>query len=279
MLRHPKINRRGWIATWLQHRRRKRANGLLPAPVLRTQYPDLLVWDWSLSNPSKWNVWQSTNGGVSYFLVGDYWCYGGLRQFAPDGGSELYFIVGVDANGVEITERSNSVRPDDAILPAPVLTAVSPSVVWTWALSEPDTWRVFVNGESYDDIGGSSRSFTPEDAGSSVVIVGLDGDGNEITERSNAVVPLSVMAPDLVVHCQNSPDRIIWTGGFATSNPDFMIYWERWNSQDEDWEEVNGDGISYSAGQWLQGNFGADWRIHERDDQGRQITNYKTFNW
>ena len=45
---------------------------------------------------------------------------GDARQFAPDGGSELHFIVGVDADGNEITARSNAVRPDDA--PQPDLT-------------------------------------------------------------------------------------------------------------------------------------------------------------
>jgi hypothetical protein len=106
----------GWLATWLQDRRRARQK--LPAPVLRPLYPSLLVWDWNLTNPYKWNVWMSLDSGASYFLVEDYWAYGAARQFAPDGGSELYFIVGVDEVGREITHRSNIVRPDDA-LPIP----------------------------------------------------------------------------------------------------------------------------------------------------------------
>ena len=40
--------------------------------------------------------------------------YGDARQFAPDGGGELHYIVGVDADGNEITQHSNAVRPDDA---------------------------------------------------------------------------------------------------------------------------------------------------------------------
>ena len=49
--------------------------------------------------------------------------------YAPDGGQHLMFIVGVDANGKEITHRSNAVRPDDAIAPptvpaAPVITSI-----------------------------------------------------------------------------------------------------------------------------------------------------------
>ena len=43
------------------------------------------------------------------------------RQYAPDGGSHPMFIVGVDETGIEITERSNSVIPDSAMMPAPVL--------------------------------------------------------------------------------------------------------------------------------------------------------------
>jgi len=37
--------------TWLANERRK--HRLLPAPVLRAAYPDLLQWDWDLPNPYK----------------------------------------------------------------------------------------------------------------------------------------------------------------------------------------------------------------------------------
>lgn len=106
--------------TWLAERRKHR---LLPAPVLRAVYPDLLQWNWDLPNPYKWNVWLSLDGGVSYILVNGYWMYGDARQFAPDGAGELHYIVGVDVNGHEITHHSNAVRPDDAPVPinAPVI--------------------------------------------------------------------------------------------------------------------------------------------------------------
>ncbi len=136
----PTINRRGWLATWLQSRRRARANGLLPAPVLVAQYPTLLVWSWTLANPYKWNVWTSLNGGVSYFLTEDYWHYGDSRQFAPDGGSEFYFIVGVDATGKEITHRSNAVRPDDAIAPPEIVGGT-----YEWEATTPGWWDVWVD--------------------------------------------------------------------------------------------------------------------------------------
>jgi hypothetical protein len=119
-----KRSRRPWTPlqrrTWLAARRRKRH--LLPPPLLRTAYPDLLVWDWDLPNPYKWNVWQSLNGGVSYFLAAGYWMYGDARQFAPDGGGERHFIVGVNESGDEITQRSNVVVPDDA---APVISSLA----------------------------------------------------------------------------------------------------------------------------------------------------------
>ena len=109
-----KINRRDWLTLWAQKRRRKRVR---PVPVLRAVYPDLLQWDWDLPDPCKWNVWLSLDDGESYILVDGYWMYGDARQFAPDGGSELHFIVGVDEDGNEVTARSNAVRPDDSPLP------------------------------------------------------------------------------------------------------------------------------------------------------------------
>ena len=134
------LSRSRWLATWLQGRRRRRANALLPAPVLRAAYPTLLQWDWNLANPYKWNVWTSLDGGVSYFLTEDYWHYGDSRQFAPDGGSEFYFVVGVDATGKEITHRSNAVRPDDAIAP-PEINGGNPE----WESTEPGWWDVYID--------------------------------------------------------------------------------------------------------------------------------------
>lgn len=101
--------------TWLTNQRRK--HRLQPAPVLRAAFPDLLQWDWFLPNPFKWNVWMSMDGGNNYILIEDYWGYGDARQFAPDGGGELYYIVGIDDTGREITKHSNIIRPDDAPLP------------------------------------------------------------------------------------------------------------------------------------------------------------------
>ena len=123
MLTLPKINRRTWLVLWAQDRRRSRVRAaqatLLPAPVLRAAYPDLLQWDWELADPFKWNVYVSPDGGATFSMPEDYWVNGDAREFAPDGGSELHFIVGVDANGREITVRSNPICPDDCSPPTP----------------------------------------------------------------------------------------------------------------------------------------------------------------
>ena len=74
------------------------------------------------------------------------------REFAPDGGSEFHFIVGVDADGNEISERSNTVRPDDAIAP-PVTSALLPGLVAYWPMDE-DTGL-------YNDVSGNENDLTP----------------------------------------------------------------------------------------------------------------------
>ena len=136
--------------TWLAEQRHR----LQPAPVLRAAYPDLLQWDWDLTNPYKWNVWMSMDGGNSYFLVEDYWGYGDARQFAPDGGGELYYIVGIDNTGREITKHSNIVRPDDAPVPldAPTLARVSGYYLGTAPVAA-SVWRFAQNDGGYDGSG------------------------------------------------------------------------------------------------------------------------------
>ena len=150
MMTLPNINRRGWLAAWAQQRRRRRHPGLLPAPVLRAQYPTQIVWDWSLANPYRWLVYTSLNEGATWFFTDDYWKWGADRMFAPDGGSELYYIVGVDADGNEVTGRSNAVRPDDAPMPSLLLS----DLMAYWSLDETsgDFQDASGNGNTaYDD--------------------------------------------------------------------------------------------------------------------------------
>ena len=174
MTKPPTIDRRSWLAMWLQQRRRARARaaqpGLLPAPVLVARPGTLLAWDWTLANPYRWNIWTSLDGVASWTLAADYWTAGDGREFAPDGGSEWYFLVGVNEAGVEITERSNAVRPDDvpAVPPAPVITSftvtdngggmVDLDVTWTWdglGWPEDGAFTVFY---SSDDSGGTRQA-------------------------------------------------------------------------------------------------------------------------
>lgn len=129
--------------TWLAEQRRK--GHLLPPPHLRAAYPDLLQWDWDLPNPYKWVVWFSLDGGTSYQTVDGYWEYGDARQFAPDG-EELHYIVGVDADGKEITQHSNAVHPSDAPAPlvAPTLALVGENFVGTAPVAA-SVWRFAQN--------------------------------------------------------------------------------------------------------------------------------------
>ena len=82
---------------------------------------------------------MSMNGGATYILIEDYWMYGDARQFAPDGGGELYYAVGVDKDGNEITQHSNIVRPDDGQPTIPdvpqnfTATDISVAIQLAWA--------------------------------------------------------------------------------------------------------------------------------------------------
>ena len=257
MMTLPKIDRRTWLALWAQGRRRNRLRfghpALLPAPVLRAAYPDLLRWDWVLPNPFKWNVWMSLNGGASWMLIEDYWMYGDARQFAPDGGGELYYIVGIDQVGNEITEHSNLIRPDDALLPAPVLRPAFPDLLqWDWDLPNPFKWNVWQSlngGASYILVDGywmygDARQFAPDGGGELHFIVGVDEAGNEVTERSNAVRPDDALYPPPWVDPQ-FPDKAVWNWGLQ--NP------YRWNAYcavdlGENWQidgYVEGDAREY----------------------------------
>ena len=175
---------------------------LLPAPVLRPQYPTQIVWDWSFTNPYKWRVYTSLDSGATWFFSSDYWKWGADRLFAPDGGSELYYIVGVDSNGVEVTERSNAVRPDDVPFEAPKLATTSTHhAAWNWAHANPYRWNAYRStdgGATYafeGYVGGTAREYTPASGANRMWIVGVDAGGKEITNRSNGVIPNGYVRP------------------------------------------------------------------------------------
>jgi hypothetical protein len=146
----PKIDRRGWLSWFLQKRRRARC--LLPAPVLVAAFPDLAVWTWDYPDPAYWYAYHQ-------HAVGDPFTYddrgaGTDRQYAPDGGQYWMFIVGVDANGKEITERSNAVRPEDALPTAPVLVSLGTVAGdTTWRAVAPiavDDWQFCTTDNAFD---------------------------------------------------------------------------------------------------------------------------------
>jgi hypothetical protein len=58
MTAQPKINRRGWLALWLQNRRRARQNKLLPAPSLVSLGKVLGVTTWRAISPGAVDGWQ-----------------------------------------------------------------------------------------------------------------------------------------------------------------------------------------------------------------------------
>ena len=156
--------------TWLATRRRKQR--LPHVPVLRPAYAELLQWDWNHAEPFRWNVFQSLDGGETYFFIEDYWADGSARHFAPDGGSELYFIVGVDADGNEVTAHSNAVRPDDYEIG---LGSLLTGLFSYWKLNETGGTRADATGR------GQNLSDVNDDTGSGAGIIGNAADFSATT--------------------------------------------------------------------------------------------------
>ena len=169
-------------------------DALFPAPVLAPEFPEKAVWTWDYTNPIRWNVYISFDGGINYQLID--WEDGDARRYAPDGGGDPLFIVGVDADGKEITERSNIIVPEDALMPAPVLVATYPDKAeWSWDLPDPYRWTVYlsfdggISFKQWDWQAGDERRYAPDGGGNPMFIFGVDVNGKEITERSNVIIP------------------------------------------------------------------------------------------
>ncbi|MEI6198017.1 MAG: hypothetical protein WCS42_27190, partial [Verrucomicrobiota bacterium] len=237
MMTHPKIDRRAWLALWAQGRRRNRLRfghpALLRAPVLRAAYPDLLRWDWDLPNPHKWNVWTSLDNGATWFLTEDYWMYGDARQFAPDGGSEFYFIVGVDAAGVEITERSNWIRPDDAVPPVP--QSVQGLQLWT----RVESLATLADGDpvaSWTDESGHETHLAQSTFGSQPVYqtsaigqpsVYFDGTDDLLTSVASVFKPDQHTIFVVALPLATGENDILGTGGTGDGDALLMLYSNR----------------------------------------------------
>ena len=219
-----------WWPVWAQERRREH-QGLLPAPVLVAGPASVATWQWRYTNPVRWNAYLSLDGGVSWLF--DDWAAGSERQYAPDGGTHFMFIVGVDANGKEITKRSNIVRPDDLITLAPMtvpglkLWARFESLSGLLDGDKVSTWRDSSgNGR---DLVQANGNFQPIIRNESATGVGLLFDGNDDVLVTAANVlntnqhTIFLVARPLLTDSHD----VIGTGSTASGDILLMVYNDR----------------------------------------------------
>ena len=126
---------------WLAQQRRRATPHLLPGPAIRPVYPLSVGWDWPYADPFRWYGYVSLNSGLTWIY--DDYKSGDSRTYSPDGGSSLFRIVGVNAQGVPVTEPSNAVRPDDA--PAPPNAPVLIDAAYAWNGGDPDSADITVS--------------------------------------------------------------------------------------------------------------------------------------
>lgn len=223
-----KIDR--WWPVWAQERRREH-QGLLPAPVLVAGPASVAIWQWRYANPVRWNAYLSLDGGVNWIF--DDWAGGNERQYAPDGGTHPMFIVGVDANGKEITKRSNIVRPDDLITLAPMTVPglklwarfeslaglLDGDKVGTWADSSG-------NGR---DLVQANTAFQPIIRNESATGVGLLFDGNDDVLVTAANVLNTNQSTIFLVARPlfTSSHDVLGTGSTASGDILLMIFGDR----------------------------------------------------
>ena len=114
----PQINRRGWLATWLQKRRRARAAALAapaepePAILLASDGHGHLTWTINFTSPYDGiNIYKSDDGVTWPGTTYDGWnLSAGNRDCSGDPG---YFRICVcDDNGVDLPPYSNAVYSD-----------------------------------------------------------------------------------------------------------------------------------------------------------------------
>jgi hypothetical protein len=104
----PKIDRRGWLAWFLQKRRRER----LPAIQLASDGHGHLTWTLNFTSPfDSINIYQSADGVTWPSTAYDGWnLSAGNRDCS---GSAGYFRICVcDGNGVDVPPYSNAVYSD-----------------------------------------------------------------------------------------------------------------------------------------------------------------------
>jgi len=112
MKAHPKINRRGWLAIWLQKRRRKRLQGSAPvaAIVLSSDGHGRLTWTYNFTTPYGFSIYRSVDG-VTWGLPFDGANIGAVS--ADESGNAGYFrICQADWEGADVLPYSNAVYSD-----------------------------------------------------------------------------------------------------------------------------------------------------------------------
>jgi len=181
-----KINRRGWLATWL-HKRQQARRG----PVLAAMSPALIVWQWSSVNPVGWNIYVGYDG-TNYHLAAS--VAGNVFQYAVQEASAWTYIVGVDGNGNETTAHSNAVRPIEAVNPANVIVLSSDGhghLTWTLNFNSVFGFNIYLSadgvtwGHTFD--GADGRSVDESGAAGYFRICQCDWDGMDILPYSNVV--------------------------------------------------------------------------------------------
>ena len=112
----------------------------------------------------------------------------------------------------------------------PLLSAQSPGlIVWQWSSVNPVRWNVYTSfdGTNYSLVGsvaGNVFQYIPESGSAWTYIVGVDGNGNEITAHSNAVRPDDAVNPaNVIVLNSDGHGHLTWTLNF-TSDTGINIY-------------------------------------------------------
>lgn len=182
------MNRGAWIALEMQKRRRTRR-----MPFLIALSPSSIQWRWSNLNPAHWNIYISFDG-VNFQNSRS--VDGSVFQYFPDSSSAWTFVVGVDGNGNEITERSNVVHPIEAVNPSNVIVLSSDGhgrLTWTLNFDSPFGFTIYLCsdgvswGHSLDGTGGGARTADESGFAGYLRICQGDWDGNDILPYSNVV--------------------------------------------------------------------------------------------
>jgi hypothetical protein len=130
MTKIPTINRRGWLAVWLQKKRRERAL------ILSSDGHGHLTWISNVVTICGFNIYRSDDGiNWSYYDTQ----YPDLLYRDCSGQSGFFRISGADDDGNPILPYSNVVYSDGLPLSAPGLNA--PTLVSLGTVAGDTTWR------------------------------------------------------------------------------------------------------------------------------------------